>query len=165
MAHINFSYKKIIYFSIVLIVIVVSMVSSKIKNVASVKINGQNSRVKKFDSSISRKKISADSVSLIVVDKKNLNLKLVNKHGDTLKKFPIAVGANFGNKMRKGDLKTPEGTFPVVRVENSSSWKYDFENDNKGPIAGAYGPWFIRLNAKPHIGIGIHGTQSTSHRY
>lgn len=99
---------------------------------------------------------------MVVVNKREMALKIVNKVGDTIKSFPIAVGTNMGNKEKVGDLKTPEGIFPVVDIEDASTWKYDFENDNRGPVEGAYGPWFIRLDASPHKGIGIHGTHDNT---
>jgi lipoprotein-anchoring transpeptidase ErfK/SrfK len=70
--------------------------------------------------------------------------------------YPIAVGKNGGNKTRSGDNRTPEGRFSVDRVQDASSWTHDF-GDGKGPIRGAYGPWFIRLKTGWQ-GIGIHGT-------
>jgi len=103
-----------------------------------------------------------ETLSLILVDKINLKMKLINLFGDTINIFPIAVGTNRGDKIKIGDLKTPEGTFPVDSIENSSTWKYDFEGDEKGPVDGAYGPWFIRLKIAAHKGIGIHGTHDNS---
>jgi lipoprotein-anchoring transpeptidase ErfK/SrfK len=94
----------------------------------------------------------------VIVDKPSLTMRLINYYGDTFYTFPVAVGTNYGNKEKVGDLKTPEGTFPVEGLDDSKDWKYDFENDDKGPIAGAYGPWFIRLKVKNASGIGIHGT-------
>lgn len=94
----------------------------------------------------------------VIVDKPTLVMYLINHFGDTIYEFPVAVGSNFGNKEKVGDLKTPEGVFPVESIEDASSWKYDFENDGKGPIDSAYGPWFIRLTVKGAKGIGIHGT-------
>jgi|688.fasta_scaffold53079_5 lipoprotein-anchoring transpeptidase ErfK/SrfK len=94
----------------------------------------------------------------VIVDKPSLTMRLINYYGDTIYKFPVAVGTNYGNKEKVGDLKTPEGTFPVEGLEDSKDWKYDFENDGKGPIAGAYGPWFIKLKVQNASGIGIHGT-------
>jgi len=94
----------------------------------------------------------------VFVDKPSLTMRLVNYYGDTIYKFPVAVGTNYGNKEKVGDLKTPEGTFQVEGLEDSKDWNYDFEDDGKGPIAGAYGPWFIRLKVQNASGIGIHGT-------
>lgn len=100
----------------------------------------------------------AKSLKKVIVDKPALEIYLINYFGDTIYTFPVAVGTNFGNKEKVGDLKTPEGTFPVESIEDARSWKYDFENDGKGPIDSAYGPWFIRLTVKDAKGIGIHGT-------
>ena len=71
--------------------------------------------------------------------------------------YPVAVGANGGQKERVGDLRTPVGNFSVQQVQDSRKWEYDF-GDGLGPIKGAYGPWFIRLRAAGWKGIGIHGT-------
>jgi len=103
-----------------------------------------------------------NSVSMIVVNKNDLLMNVINLAGDTIRRYPVAVGTNKGNKQNAGDLKTPEGVFLIEATENSSAWTYDFENDDKGPVDGAYGPWFIRLNALPHKGIGIHGTHDNS---
>ena len=70
-------------------------------------------------------------------------------------KFPIACGMNFGQKMKAGDNRTPEGIFKVVSKEPAAHWTYDF---GKGPVEGAYGPLFIRLSTPGFKGIGIHGT-------
>lgn len=102
------------------------------------------------------------TLSHVIIDKNNLLMNLVNKDGKIFKTFPVAVGSNKGNKKSKGDLKTPEGEFPVVSIEDSQAWKYDFENDGLGPVDGAYGPRFIRLMTDPHQGIGIHGTHDNS---
>ena len=70
--------------------------------------------------------------------------------------FGVAVGKNKGQKQRAGDMRTPEGTFSVIQVQDASWWTHDFR-DGKGEIAGAYGPWFVRLKTG-WKGIGIHGT-------
>jgi len=74
--------------------------------------------------------------------------------------FPIAVGENPGNKERVGDRRTPEGVFRVERTHDSRTWVHDF-GDGKGPVEGAYGPFFIRLETG-WKGIGIHGTHDPS---
>ena len=80
-----------------------------------------------------------------------------------MKKYPVAVGKNTGDKERVGDHRTPVGKFKIVSIENASSWSHDFK-DGKGKIAGAYGPWFLRLDAKGWRGIGIHGTHDPDSR-
>ncbi len=78
--------------------------------------------------------------------------------GDTVEKvYQIAIGANGGQKQRVGDNRTPVGNFSVQQIQDSRAWTYDF-GDGKGPIRGAYGPWFIRLRTPGWRGIGIHGT-------
>lgn len=100
----------------------------------------------------------------IVVKKGEFKLYLYK--GDLLvKTYPIAIGKNPGDKERVGDCRTPEGNFYINSIEDSRSWVHDF-GDGKGPIPGAYGPWFLRLytgadrtkSGKTWEGIGIHGT-------
>lgn len=67
------------------------------------------------------------------------------------------MGKNYGNKTKAGDKKTPEGTFTICSIENSSCWKHDFK-DGKGLRKGAYGPYFFRLKVPKFNSIGIHGT-------
>lgn len=86
-------------------------------------------------------------------------LRLIDYKGDTLFTAPIAVGKSYGNKQKQGDMRTPEGVFKVVDIQNSSAWTHNF-GDGKGDIAGAYGHHFIRLGVPGHKGIGIHGTHA-----
>ena len=80
----------------------------------------------------------------------------VMKGDETIRKYPVAVGRNPGQKERSGDNRTPEGSFEVSQIQDSTGWAHDFK-DGKGMIRGAYGPWFVRLKT-PWKGIGIHGT-------
>jgi len=100
----------------------------------------------------------------IIVRKSEFKLYLYK--GDCLiKTYPVAIGKNPGDKREVGDCRTPEGDFYIISIEDSSSWVHDF-GDGKGPIKGAYGPWFLRLytgadrtkSGKAWEGIGIHGT-------
>ncbi|MBL0202205.1 MAG: L,D-transpeptidase [Chitinophagaceae bacterium] len=94
----------------------------------------------------------------IRVDKQKLTLSIIGKDGNIIKEFAVAVGTGLGNKVEKGDMKTPEGIFTVQEIVDARDWKYDFTEDSLGLIAGAYGPWFIRLDVPGQKGIGIHGT-------
>lgn len=98
-----------------------------------------------------------NSENTIIISKEKFELVVVNPQGDTLCRFPCAVGLNYGDKQRSGDMRTPEGEFEVVSIEDSEDWTHDF-NDGYGQREGAYGPWFIRLKVPGHRGIGIHGT-------
>ncbi len=93
----------------------------------------------------------------IIADKSSMTLTLYDYHGDTVLQFPMACGKAFGNKQRRGDMRTPEGVFRVESVEDASAWTHDF-GDGQGEINGAYGPLFIRLHCPNQKGIGIHGT-------
>jgi lipoprotein-anchoring transpeptidase ErfK/SrfK len=106
----------------------------------------------------SSKAIMKARISKIAITKSTFTMKVYDKADLLIKEYKIAVGKNSGDKQRKGDMRTPEGTFSVSQIQNSSSWKYDFPDDKLGPIPGAYGPWFIRLKTPKWTGIGIHGT-------
>lgn len=97
------------------------------------------------------------SGSFIIIDKQTMTLTLYDREGEPAETFPIACGKRPGNKRENGDMRTPEGVFRITSVEDSRAWKHDF-GDGRGEIAGAYGPWFIRLVTPGHKGIGIHGT-------
>ncbi|MBO4587525.1 MAG: L,D-transpeptidase [Bacteroidales bacterium] len=98
-----------------------------------------------------------EKAAVIIIDKEKLALSLIDYNGATRMTCPIACGKNYGNKEKQGDMKTPEGVFHVSDIQDASDWKHDF-HDGKGEIAGAYGPFFIRLDTPGHKGIGIHGT-------
>jgi lipoprotein-anchoring transpeptidase ErfK/SrfK len=100
----------------------------------------------------------------IVVVKHEFRLHLYG--GECLvKTYPIAIGKNPGDKQKVGDDRTPEGDFYISEIQDSRNWVHDFR-DGKGPIKGAYGPWFLRLytgaeqtnSGKAWSGIAIHGT-------
>ena len=107
-------------------------------------------------------KISGGGKYSVDVNKSTYTLTLY-RDGEIVKEYPIAVGKNPGDKQRIGDHRTPTGNFRVVSIENASAWSHDFR-DGKGKIKGAYGPWFLRLDAKGWKGIGIHGTHDPDSR-
>ena|GEM_PF-4926287 len=92
----------------------------------------------------------------ILIDKNNYSLTLYNRDR-ILREWRIAVGFFAGDKVHVGDNRTPNGTFKISQIQDSSKWAHDF-GDGKGVIQEAYGPWFIRLHTPPWTGIGIHGT-------
>ena len=97
------------------------------------------------------------NAKFIIVDKEKMRLHLIDYHGDEVKSYGISCGKNYGDKQIIGDMKTPEGIFHIIDIEDASTWKHDFK-DGKGRIEGAYGPWFLRLAVPGQKGIGIHGT-------
>lgn len=100
-----------------------------------------------------------ENANIIVISKQDMMLNLIDYKGDTIFHAPIAAGKGYGNKQKEGDMRTPEGVFSVVSIEDASDWTHDF-NDGKGEIKGAYGDYFIRLLTPGHTGIGIHGTHA-----
>ena len=97
----------------------------------------------------------------ILIKKSEFRLYLL-ADGDVVNSWPIALGKNAGQKRVSGDMKTPNGSFPIDDVLDSSYWTHDF-HDGKGEIEGAYGPYFISLDTSALSGgawdgIGIHGT-------
>lgn len=104
---------------------------------------------------------NAPSGTSILIRKSEFRLYLL-VNGNIVQSWPIALGKNAGQKEVVGDMKTPNGSFPVDEVLGASDWTHDF-GDGKGEIAGAYGPYFISLDTSALSGgawdgIGIHGT-------
>lgn len=100
---------------------------------------------------------SALAANTVVICKADMKLRVIDDSGKVVFTTGIACGTNRGNKTRRGDHKTPEGTFKINQIAPSSSWDHDFR-DGKGKIKGAYGPWFMRLAVPRFTHIGIHGT-------
>lgn len=90
----------------------------------------------------------------VVINKDKRRLSLVTRHGDEVAHFPVCSSRNRGQKRRKDDCKTPEGTFEIIGIYNSTDWTY------KDTGQKAYGPFFVHLYTAPFFGIGIHGTNA-----
>lgn len=58
----------------------------------------------------------------IVVDKPNTRLYIINAFGDTLGIYRVCASLKKGQKMKADDWRTPEGTFKVMGVYNSTDW-------------------------------------------
>ena len=95
--------------------------------------------------------------SYLLIDKRALTLTYYDETGHSVMTFGIACGDHWGNKQTRGDRKTPEGTFHITQILNSTGIPHDFK-DGKGRIRNAYGPWFFRLDVPGFHDIGIHGT-------
>lgn len=97
----------------------------------------------------------------ILIKKSEFRLYLL-EDGQVVDSWPVALGKNAGQKEVSGDMKTPDGSFPIDEILDASYWTHDF-GDGKGEIEGAYGPYFISLDTSALSGgawdgIGIHGT-------
>ena len=90
----------------------------------------------------------------IVVDKPRTRLYIINVFGDTLGRYRVCASLKRGQKTKADDWKTPEGTFRIHGVYNSTDWTYKDTKDK------CYGPFFISLITPGFWGIGIHGTNS-----
>ena len=91
----------------------------------------------------------AAAQNYIEISKEKLTLSLIDEAtGKVVKTYPVAVAAKYGPKLKKGDGKTPEGTFKLNQILYSKNLTHDFR-DGKGPIKGAYGPWFLRIDVPP----------------
>ena len=100
--------------------------------------------------------------SVVIINKSDMTLKAYDHNGKIIQETSVATGKSTGNKVKKGDMKTPEGVFTIAEIQDASTWSHDFKDDTLGTIKGAYGPFFIRLNVPEHKGIGIHGTHDPS---
>lgn len=90
----------------------------------------------------------------IIINKRKTRLYVVNIFGDTLANYPVCCSRNRGQKRMTDDCKTPEGTFTLHGVYNSTDWRY------KGTGSKCYGPFFLSVNTPGFWGIGIHGTNA-----
>lgn len=93
----------------------------------------------------------------LLISKADFTLVVYDDAGAEIRRFPIACAAKYGPKEKRGDGKTPEGTFKINELLKSDYIPHDF-HDGKGPVKGAYGPWFLRLDVPGFRDIGIHGT-------
>jgi lipoprotein-anchoring transpeptidase ErfK/SrfK len=102
--------------------------------------------------------------AFIVVSKRDMTLSVYDRNsaGDTIMaaQFPCCMGKNKGDKVKRGDMRTPESPagrpFKITMIQDASKWHHDFK-DGRGSIL-AYGHWFLRLATPGHKGIGIHGS-------
>lgn len=135
-------------------------IEEKQNNVKQVKVEEKNKVVTEISEDVIEHK--EDTVR---IDKSEYKLTMF-KDGKLVLEAKCAVGKNPGQKTKRGDLKTPVGTFYVDEIIDSSYWTHNF-GDGKGEIEGAYGPWFISLDTMPISkgewdGIGIHGTHDNA---
>ena len=127
--------------------------AEKAKKEAEEKAKKEQAQIKK---NADQKKYS------VYIKKSAFTLYLLDDKKTVVKAYDCTIGKNPGQKQKRGDMKTPTGTFYVDEICDASGWTHDF-GDGKGEIKGAYGPWFISINTDEMSkgawgGIGIHGT-------
>ena len=101
---------------------------------------------------------NVENANFIVINKNTFALCVYDYKGSKILETAIATGKNPGDKEKVGDMKTPEGVFKIVSIEDSHDWTHDFKDDTLGVLIDVYGPYFIRLETPGFKGIGIHGT-------
>ena len=77
----------------------------------------------------------------IVISKRNQTLSVYDRNaaGDTVivAQFPCCMGKNKGDKVKRGDMRTPESPagkpFKITMIQDASTWKHDFK-DGRGNI-------------------------------
>ena len=71
----------------------------------------------------------------------------------------MALHAEKGTAIKHSEVTTrlPNGIFHISDIRRCLQLEAWFRW-GEGEIAGAYGPWFLRLEVPGHKGIGIHGT-------
>ena len=127
--------------------------AEKAKKAAEEKVKLEQARIKQ----------NADQkIYYIYIKKSAFTLYLMDNRKNVIRMYDCTIGKNPGQKSKRGDMKTPTGTFLVDEICDAHSWTHDF-GDGKGEIKGAYGPWFISINTDAMSkgawgGIGIHGT-------
>ena len=142
-------------FCMIMLLAAVVACGAKAKSLSATEVETENTP--------STKEVVADGdeskAAYIIISKQDFTLSLYDSDDRLVCRFPVAVGKNYGNKQRSGDMKTPEGDFSIQQIQPASDWGHDF-GDGKGWIPNCYGNWFIRLKTPPHRGIGIHGTHA-----
>ena len=100
----------------------------------------------------------------LIISKSHHTMRLYDSADNFLEQYPAVFGhADLGDKLMKGDKKTPEGVFHITHKRKHEKWdcflaidypnKESYEKFNKRK---AYG--LIPANAQIGGDIGIHGT-------
>lgn len=117
-------------------------------------IVGYDRHAVEFDSN--HKPAQADKVSWICMKKQHVFVGYDRKESVFFHLSSCATGRNTGQKLKVGDMRTPEGNFVIQQIQDASWWP-PYEDKETGEKTG-YGPYFIRIDAGIWKGIGIHGT-------
>lgn len=96
----------------------------------------------------------------VVADKGTLYVYLYDRWGRERRRYHMCAGKNRGNKVEKGDSRTPEGFFSVEGIYDSTDWLFTDDDGHTSKVKGQFGPRFIRLRTPISTQIGIHGTNA-----
>ncbi len=129
------------------------------ENIFKTMVNNSKDEEYKWEKIVDRKTFMDRPVrNTILVDKANRTLYVAQRQKRNYKilyEFPVSVGLIQGNKVERGDMRTPEGIYKVIDV------KFDKELPAKyGPMAFvlSYPTSRDRLLGKTGSGIWLHGT-------
>ena len=107
----------------------------------------------------------ADSmVYTILVDKSDYELKVFDDEG-WYATYPVVFGSkDFGDKMREGDKKTPNGKYKIILKKHHVKWGPELlldypTKDNVALFNERKAKGLIPKNARIGNGIAIHGTR------
>ncbi|MEY4702718.1 MAG: hypothetical protein RIR96_615 [Bacteroidota bacterium] len=108
---------------------------------------------------------SADSmVYTILVDKSDYELKVFDDEG-WYATYPVVFGSkDFGDKMREGDKKTPNGKYKIILKKHHVKWGPELlldypTKENVALFNERKAKGMIPKNARIGSGIAIHGTR------
>lgn len=94
--------------------------------------------------------------SYIYVSKRQMRLYVLTPSDSILFSCGIACGMGRGNKQEKGDNRTPEGSFRIAGMYDSTDWIHRTKDGRE--VKGCYGPHFLSIGGCRFVSIGIHGT-------
>lgn len=107
----------------------------------------------------------------VLVDKfakKMFTVKIKDADVEVLGEFPIIYGANMGDKMIRGDNRTPEGVYYITTYRSSEYLLKQYGDYAKIYGAGSfplnYPNPVDRINKKTGSGIWIHGTNPATNK-
>jgi murein L,D-transpeptidase YafK len=105
---------------------------------------------------------SAPALADRVVIRKAERLLLLERNGRILREYPVSLGQNpFGHKQRRGDKRTPEGSYVVTQRRSESRFykalliSYPNRNDIKTALEKGYDPGgMIMIHGMPEAARG-----------
>ena len=96
----------------------------------------------------------------LVVDKSEMKIFLFDRFGRMINSYKMGCAKRYGTKHKKADSRTPEGSFSVEGIYDSTDWLFTDDNGKTSQIKGQFGPRFIRIKNPVTTQIGIHGTSA-----
>lgn len=117
----------------------------------------------KRHSTINLTNVNKDTYSVYII-KSEYELKVYDSTGEWIASYPVVFGSkDLGDKMMKGDKKTPEGIFHIVGKRKHEKWNrfmsIDYPNETSfEKFRQRKADGLVPQNAQIGGEIGIHGT-------